>query len=340
MKKAKIDIFENEILKSYPEVLGILLCDRTTNKNIIWATNNYQKLGSQYQFSSPIEIELITGQNGNVIMPRVAKKQMLKTLRVKDMAEVFTSAWICNVQNNLIDNLWFEKENVFNTEIKLSNNDYRWKTNNKKIIFPKNKTWKDYIESKRLEVACGEAPYITSRYDAVTGKFIPVKKRIGLLDRKLRIINENTDTPKKWLDATRTAYKSTYAYEWLGDSLLLAREAMLYTFIENYTLKFDKNPSLKSIKYIANILSWNVWQMDGLKGVIPNSCKDKKIETFNLFNEQKVVNAACVGCVNKTIKNHNGVYCIIKDWSIKDKKTGKKGQKLKFIKLLKKNKKI
>ena len=51
-----------------------------------------------------------------------------------------------------------------------------------------------YVISKRIEITCGEAPYLVSRYDTVTGKKIDVVDRVGLLDRKLRVINENTET--------------------------------------------------------------------------------------------------------------------------------------------------
>jgi len=78
MKQQKIDIVEDNIYKKYPEVLNILLCDRTTNRNIFWATDNYQVLGEHYQFSSPIKIDLITGSNGKVIMPRVLKIEHYK----------------------------------------------------------------------------------------------------------------------------------------------------------------------------------------------------------------------------------------------------------------------
>jgi hypothetical protein len=139
-----------------------------------------------------------------------------------------------------------------------------------KINFPEGKTWKHYIRDTRLEMACGEAPYITSRYDTTTGEFIPIENRIGLLDRKLRVINENVEDSGEWLEAAQTAYKNIYAFEWQGDSLLLAREAMLITFIENYSFKFGKEPLLKSIQYIAYIISWNVWQMDGLKELFRN----------------------------------------------------------------------
>jgi hypothetical protein len=330
----EIDILENEIIEKYPDVLDTLLRDHTTQRNILWATNNYNSLGKFYNYKNEISPESITASNGNVIMPRVQKNKTIQQSRVRDMAEVFTPSWICNAQNNLLDNSWFQNENIFNKEIELDNGNWAWKVNPKKVEFPKNKTWRNYIRDKRLEMACGEAPYITSRYDTTTGGFIPVNERIGILDRKLRVINENINSTGEWLKAAQTAFKSTYAYEWQGDSLLLAREAMLFSFIENYRLKFNKEPLIKSIQYIAYIISWNVWQMDGLKGVIPNSCRiTEKVET-NLFGESATTLVKCDGCENDKIKNHNGMYSLVKDWGNKDKSTGKKGKKIRFIDLL------
>ena len=40
------DILENEILEFSKEILDILLSDHTTKRNIFWATNNYEHLGS------------------------------------------------------------------------------------------------------------------------------------------------------------------------------------------------------------------------------------------------------------------------------------------------------
>lgn len=269
-------------------------------------------------------------------MPRVKKDKDLQQARVREMAEVFTPSWICNAQNNLIDNAWFEKDNVFNQELIMPDGTQKWEVNRNKINFPKGKTWKHYIRDTRLEMACGEAPYITSRYDTTTGEFIPIEDRIGLLDRKLRVINENVNDSGEWLEAAQTAYKNIYAFEWQGDSLLLAREAMLITFIENYSFKFGKEPLLKSIQYIAYIISWNVWQMDGLKGVIPKSCDTKRTETTTLFGGVEIKIEECEGCLKDIIKKHNGIYCLIKDWESKDPETGRKGRKIKFIDLLKK----
>ena len=45
------------------------------------------------------------------------------------------------------------------------------------VKFPKNKVWKDYIDARRMEVACGEAPYLVSRYDTVSGQEIPISEK-------------------------------------------------------------------------------------------------------------------------------------------------------------------
>ena len=96
---------------------------------------------------------------------------------------------------------------------------------------------------------------------------------------------------------------------------------MLYTFIENYKYKFEKEPLLKSIKDIAEIISWNVWQMDGLKGIVPLSCGEIKTKTSNLSP------------ADANNFKHNGIYCLIMDWS----ETDLKGKKIKFIDLFKIN---
>ncbi len=307
-----VDINEETLHALEPDVLEVLLKDRTTNHNIFWATNDYKELGDGYDYFAPILSKLITGKHANVIRPRVMKARHQQSARAKAMAEVFTPAWICNAQNNLIDNDWFGRENVFNIE----NKDHTWTTVLAPIEFPKNRTWKDYVMSTRLEITCGEAPYITSRYDVTTGEFIEPKNRIGLLDRKLRVIGENTSTIEEWIAAATDAYKNIYAYEWQGDNLLLARESMLWTLREFFADKFQCEPPKETLLEIATIISWNVWQMDGLKCVVPNSCHDEIIQTSSLFPEfdEGTRLKHCRGCEKNIITQHNGVYCTIKDW--------------------------
>ena len=243
-----IDIREDDLSAISPEVLATLLRDHTTGKNIFWATHDYEALGRAYDYHSEILPELITGEHGMVIRPRVLKSKENQTDRAKDMAEVFTPSWVCNAQNNLVDEAWFGRKTIFNIEDSVS---HIWKSVTDKILFPNGKTWKDYVRATRMEMTCGEAPYLVSRYDTTTGESIPLDQRIGLLDRKLRIVSENTESSGDWLDWAQTAYKNTYGFEWQGDNLLLAREALLWTFIEYYQAKFGKAPLVKSINYIA-----------------------------------------------------------------------------------------
>lgn len=329
-----VDILEDIILEKYPGVLDILLKDKTTQNNILWATDNYQSLGENFNYFSCIQTSCITGEFGNLIMPRVKKNKDLQQSRVREMAEVFTPSWICNSQNNLIDNDWFGRNSVFNEELVLVDGTQTWKTHKHKIAFPKGKTWIDYVNETRLEVTCGEAPYISSRYDATSGNFIPIEERIGLLDRKLRIINENVQDSIEWLAAAQNAFKNVYAFEWQGDSLLLARESMLITFIENYKMKFKKEPMTKYIKSIAEIISYNVWQMDGLKFVVPNSCHAKPTQSHNLFGDIEINTNECEGCISNNFTKHNGIYCEIIDWKSEEVGTKTKGKKIKFIDLL------
>ena len=335
----EVDILEDSIFRLSPELLNNLLKDHTTSKediqrNIFWATSDYEYLGEGYQYDSPILPSLITGDNGRVIMPRILKSRDTQTARSREMAEVFTPSWICNAQNNLIDEAWFGRKDVFNTEYTDEQGCHRWRPNSEKIQFPEGKTWKDYVRDNRLEITCGEAPYIISRYDTTTGEAIPLEQRIGLLDRKLRVVGENTETSGEWLEWAQEAYKSIFAYEWQGDNLLIARESMLISFIEYYQQKFGKRPLLKSINYIAYIISWNVWQMDGLKGVIPNSCGERRTIVADLFGTREEV-SQCEGCQKDDIRRHNGVYCQIKDWRAKDPETGKMGKRIRFIDLIK-----
>lgn len=275
--KKEIDISENELLRQSEGLLQKLLLDHTTQKNIFWATDDYATLGEEFHYYAPITIDCITGKHGSVIQPRVLKTKEEQINRTKDKAEVFTPSWVCNIQNNLIDEAWFGRKDVFNLEHPESKT---WSATTEPVIFPEDRTWKDYVRSTRMEITCGEAPYLVSRYDTTTGEFIPIPQRIGMLDRKLRIVSENTSNTGEWLKMVQEAYKNIYAYEWQGDSLLLAREALLITFIEYYEAKFGKRPLDKSIDYIAYIISWNVWQMDGLKGLSLIAASAIRVETY------------------------------------------------------------
>lgn len=327
-----VDIRENDILQRDPVLLETILIDRSRPKNgskkpqhIIWATDNYESLGPAYGENEQISIASITGEHGDLIQPRVRKTKEEQQARIRDKAEVFTPAWICNAQNNLVDKEWFGISGLFNEET-----DKGWKTNPNPIPFPTKdgKTWQDYVCDTRLEITCGEAPYLISRYDTITGDIIPVKDRVGLLGRKLRVVAENTTEKEEWFTWAVKAYQATYGYEWQGDNLLLARENALYTFMDYYQDKFEGEPTKEQLREIAEIISWNFWQMDGLKGVIPNSCHDDVHVEETLFGDGEEVRIPCKGCETDDIRRHNGIYCKIMDWET--------GKPIKYIDLIKK----
>lgn len=354
-----VDISEQDILDYDPIVLDQLLIDHTMSAkaraeakdsskvvNIFWATSDYESaikdedgnpILEGFRYNDEIKPENITGRHRRVVMPRVLKDKQLQVARSKDKAEVFTPSWVCNAQNNLIDEAWFGRKDVFNREVVNEDGVHSWIPTEGKIVFPegdKQKTWKKYVTENRMEITCGEAPYLVSRYDTTTGEPIPLSHRIGLLDRKLRVIGENVETTGEWLEMARRAFMSVYGYEWQGDNLLLAREALLYTFIEYYIDRFNEKdeqgkvilnnvPENKSIVGIARIISWNLWQMDGLKMVVPNSCHETVEITRarkGLFDDEIVETRhtkPCPGCVKDEMFNHNGVYCLIRDWNKK-----------------------
>lgn len=294
----RIDIKENK------KLLSILLKDKTTNRNLIWATDNYEKYGENYKRNCSICIDLITGEYRNIIKPRVEKSKDEQQKRIRDKAEVFSASWICNIQNNLLDDAWFGYKGAFNIEI-----DNKWKISTKKVEFPtdNNKTWKDYVKLNRLEIACGEAPYLASRYDVVSGKNIEVEDRIGLLDRKLRVINENIDSEDEWIKWSTEAVKSIYGYDWQGDNVLLARQNILYTIKEFFEYKFNKVIDVDLLIDYAKIISWNIWQMDGITMTVPyikTKPKSAQMSFFSMLGEEN----------NDSEIKEEPVFCKIKDW--------------------------
>ncbi len=314
--------FEEEFSTVFSsEIISILLKDKTTKKNIIWATDIYRKYNETYSAEKEIKINFIFGKRGAIIKPRNEKSKEEQLKRVRNNAEVFTPSWICNRQNNVIDENWFGRKEVFNSEKEKS-----WETRSENIHFSdeKGRSWKDYIRAKRLEISCGEAPYITSRYDAVSGEYIAVKNRVGLLDRKLRVVSENAENIKDWLFWAKKAVQSVYGYDWQGDNVLIARKNVLFTVAEHYEDKFGESLEAEDLADFAKVISWNIWQMDGLKFVVPNSCCTKEIVEQDLF-ESRVVAKPCEGCLKGDNKKHNGIYCCIMDWE--------KHKKVRFVDL-------
>ena len=68
--------------------------------------------------------------------------------------------------------MWFGRPDVFNKEGEPTEH----------IEFKKATDWKKYVDSRRLEITCGEAPYLVSRYDVETGEHIQMARKLHQIE--------------------------------------------------------------------------------------------------------------------------------------------------------------
>lgn len=251
-----IDISEESLAKESADLLKILLKDRTTKKSIVWATHSYELLGKGFAPSDRINPSKVTGNFANLIQPRSEKSKYEQKDRTKIKAEVFTPTWLVAKQNGYVES---ELGSL---------------------------SLEEYVDLRWLEITCGEAPYMVTRYDTVTGEEIPLSERVGFVDRKLQRISREVSDEVAFYELVKEAYRASYGYEYQGDSLLLARENLLATFEDYYLAKTGNQPTLEQKKEIATIISYNVFQMDGLKKSSPYSAKQKQSQQLSLFADE------------------------------------------------------
>lgn len=312
-----------ELIKpdSYPirGLLGRLLQDKTTRKNILFASDSYASCGAGYKDNSQMTEGVLLGFDSCDIQPRVYKAASEQTKRTRKRAEVFTPAWIVNQMNNHCDAEWFGRPDVFNRQ-----NGQEWKVASEPIVFPKGKDWKQYVDSRRLEITCGEAPYIVSRYDASTGELIPIERRIGILDRKLRIVNKNAANETEWFKWVFRAFQSVYGYEYQGDNLLIARINLLYTLADYVEAMWNRQATKKELDKFLNVICWNFWQMDGLNDTPPYGIPHDEAVQLSMLDVDEPADDKIV-------------YCKIYDWRadasglFKDLKKRGKGMKFDYV---------
>lgn len=302
VSKYEIDILES-VLRKKGVLLDILLTDRTTKRNIIWATDSYEHLGKEFAPKQYVLPDLVTGKYRLLIQPRAAKSLEEQRRRTKDKAEVFTPLKTVEQINKVVEQGAPHKNN-----------------------------WQEYVREPKLEITCGEAPFIVTRYNPTAhGVLIKIASRVGFLDKKLKLVSRYCHEKNVWLFWAKEAFKASYGYEWQGDNVLLARENLLYTLIDYYEAKFSQKPSLKIQEEFAEIISWNIFQMDGLRYVVPMSChRESKITPAirTLFEEipEKIEKHACESCESNRPDKHNGKYVKIMDW--------KKSKSVRFVDLV------
>ena len=84
------DEIQKPLLRMEHGLLPILLFDRSTRKNLIWAADDYASLGAAYTAESEILPESITGEHAAFVRPRTAKDTEAQQNRVREKAVVFT----------------------------------------------------------------------------------------------------------------------------------------------------------------------------------------------------------------------------------------------------------
>lgn len=282
-----MDISETELLKNEPKVLALLLCDKASGGNIHWATYDYAAKGDGFGPADEILPERITGEHEGVVTPRVEKNSSHQTRRTRESGEVFTPSWICCAQNNQVDDAWFGRPGAIFSN---ANPITGWDVIENDVLFDEGHAWQSYVDKRVLEVSCGEAPYLVSRYDVTTGKPIPISRRMGLLDRKLRVVIENTldddDAFEHWVVR---AYEATYAFDLQGDNVLLARENLLASLDEWCLFRNNRPASHRLRLKVANRIAWNVFQMDGISFMVPYAFRPARQMSLGLFDESPVM---------------------------------------------------
>ena len=103
-----INIQDDILILHNHGILKRLLEDKTTKKNIMWATDAYNDFGAQYYRNEEIKPELITGRNSDIIKTRARKELEKQFERTRQRAEVFTPLWICKLMNDAAERFWLE----------------------------------------------------------------------------------------------------------------------------------------------------------------------------------------------------------------------------------------
>ena len=283
-------------INTYPvsKVLSKLLQDKTTGKNIIYGTDYYLSYGCSEK--AEMSEDALKSFGAIDIQPRVKKAQAEQSERTRSKAEVFTPTWIIKKMNDHCDSVWRESKYADD--------------------------WQKYIQLRVLEITCGEAPFLVTRYDTTTGEPIPIAERTGILDRKLKAIQaEDEETWMKWANI---AFESTYGYEFQGDNLLIARINLLVTFCDYLQERWNRIATDSELKHITNTIVWNTWQMDGLNDTVPLGEAGEEFHQFSLFDDEGPVDLEADSC---KIYNHRSG----KSFLFSDIKEGKSNMKFDFV---------
>ena len=250
-----IDVLKDFVRLRDMGLLELLLRDMTTGMNIRWATDTYAKLGAGFAPNDEIPASGIACEH---IKPYACREREECTKRKRLYAEVITPLRVVKRMCDIADERWYNREHGF---------DVLPATGEESAAEHRN--WTQYVDLRRMEIACGEAPFLATRYASETGEVIPVEERVGLLDRKLLVVSAHAANVEEWKTWAMRAVRATYGYELQGDNLLIARINILCTVTEHLFHRWGTEPEKVWLETLCDVISRNLWQMDGLRACPP-----------------------------------------------------------------------
>ena len=132
---------------------------------------------------------------------------------------------------------------------------------------------------------------------------IPVARRIGILDRKLRVVSENVTTEDEWRKYATHAVQSTYGYEYQGDNLFVGAGQPSADLCGASASPLAAQANRRGAASHRQHHQLEPVQMDGLHLSVPGGKPQSEAEQLDLFS--------MFGTVEEQIP---AVSCKVKNW--------------------------
>lgn len=166
-----------------------------------------------------------------------------------------------NRKLNTLDAAWFGHEPAFNEE-----SAQGWQTLSEPVAFDDPFHWKKYVTRPVFLFQAGHGQALVFRPFAQGAEPMQYGKRMGILDRRLRIISENTREESEWLRWAESALQSLYGTDVSPLAIFQARLSALVAVREAYAQRFGGQLPVREEKYMVTTLCWNLFQMDPRTG--------------------------------------------------------------------------
>ena len=127
--------------------------------------------------------------------------------------------------------------------------------------------WDEFVFARALKPDCEDGRYLVTLSNSYGD--IAVSERYGILDLKFKAIDEHVDKDNQWSAWAISALQSVFGYSDNGADVLLTRINILQDFIDHYIDHYHKEPDNTLKEKAAEIISWNVFQ---LENVIQSDC--------------------------------------------------------------------